>query len=416
MGSNISEAAAYACSGCSACVSVCPQGAIHLQLDSAGFYTAVIDDEKCTQCGLCQKVCTRYDAEINGEKLHNATLYALQSSDATVVKKCSSGGIAHELAKQAVLQGEKVIGVVYNTVTNRAEHRIIDKEDQLHAFDGSKYLQSNPKEAFKEALQEAKQDKNARFVVFGTPCQIAGLAKSSELQKSREQFLLVEIFCHGVPSYRLWEEQCRRIGKKLGTTQFDSVQFRYKKNDWHSYCLRVDAGGKTFYGAREKEIFWQVFFENILLGDSCYNCRMRKEVSMADIRLGDYWGARFQERSDGVSAVFACTERGQKAIRQLKQKIRLNCLESGSAEEMLAAQNMDGYHQQELHDKAMKVLSVEDVMAAIRAYRSELSMNQKMKRLLLSVSSTIPAGIRAKLRKANSSRMLRQSGRKRADE
>lgn len=413
MGSNISEAASYACSGCGACASVCPQGAIRLPLDSAGFYTAVIDEEKCTQCGLCQKVCTRYDAEIKGEKLHNTTLYALQSSDTSVVKQCSSGGIAHELAKQAVLQGEKVIGVVYNTVTNRAEHRIAETEEQLHAFDGSKYLQSNPEEAFKEALQKAKQDKNARYVVFGTPCQIAGLAKSSELQKTREQFLLVEIFCHGVPSYKLWEEQCRRIGRKLATTQFDSVQFRYKKNDWHSYCLRVDAEGKTFYGAREKEIFWQVFFENILLGDSCYHCRMRKDVSMADIRLGDYWGARYQERSDGVSAVFACTERGQKVIRQLAQNQRLHGMEPGSAEEMLAAQNMDGYHQQALHEKAMRVLETEaDVMAAIRAYRSELSGKQKIKRLLLSVSSIIPAEMRAKLRKANSSRLLRQSGRK----
>lgn len=367
-----------------------------------------MDSDKCINCGLCKKVCTRYDEKIQGVSLFDVPLYALQSGDETTVKNCSSGGIAHELAYQAICQNKQIIGVAYNTTTNQAEHRIADKTEHLVDFSGSKYLQSNPEQAFRTALNNARENKDAKYVVFGAPCQIAGFAKSSEIFNVRDQFLLIEIFCHGVPSYKLWDEQCKRIRKKLKVTKFDSVQFRYKKNDWHSYCLKVDADGKTYYGEREKTLFWQVFFENVLLGDSCYKCRMRQEKSMADIRLGDYWGRRFQHRSDGVSAVFACTERGREAVRGLEQNQVLNKFDAGDAAEMLSAQNMDGYHQQELHDKAMKALKSQiDVMKAIKTYRAGMSGKQKLKRVLLSVSTVIPSDLRAKLRKANSSRQLK---------
>lgn len=408
MCNNILAVSEYDCSGCGACTAVCPKTAVTLKLNDAGFYTATVDANKCINCGLCKKVCTRYDEEFKGISLYNVPFYAMQSKNKDTVKKCSSGGLAYELAYNAICQNKQVIGVAYNTMTDRAEHRIAYNAEDLVDFSGSKYLQSNPEQAFRTALNNAKNNKKAQYVVFGTPCQIAGFAKSCEAFNVREQFLLVEIFCHGVPSYKLWDEQCKRIRKKLKVSQFNSVNFRYKKNDWHSYCLKVDADGKTYYGARETTLFWQVFFENVLLGDSCYKCRMRQEKSMADLRLGDYWGKRFQSRSDGVSAIFVCSDRGGEALRCLHQSPVLNKFSSGDAAEMLSAQNMDGYHQQELHNKAMKILkSQDDVMKAVKVSRAGMSGKQKLKRILLLVSSIIPSDLRAKLRKANSSRQLK---------
>lgn len=401
----VSVPSEYACSGCGACVAVCPKKAIQLRLDDAGFYSACVDDELCVNCGLCKQVCTRYQESIEGVNLQDALLYAMQSSNGETVKRCSSGGIAHELSEVLIREGWKILGAVYNRETDRCEHAVADSVEALAAFDGSKYIQSDPQQAFCQAVDEAKQDNNARFAVFGTPCQIAGLANVTGQNHIRDQFLLVEIFCHGVPSYKLWDEQCRRIRKKLKAEKFDDVQFRYKKNDWHSYCLKVDAGGKTFYGSRENTLFYQVFFENVLLGDSCYNCRLRQEVSMADIRLGDYWGSTFQHRSDGVSAVFACTPRGEEAVARLGDKV---CrLEATDAATMLAAQNVKGYHQQALHDKAMAVLREQGIIPAVKTYRAGQTGKQKLKRVLLSISAMIPDGLRTKLRKANSSRQLK---------
>ena len=396
---SINRTSEYPCSGCGACVAACPKDAIRLEMDGAGFLTARVDESQCVDCGLCVQVCSRFLAEVHGADLRQAKLYAVQSADADTVKRCSSGGLAHELALEAVRSGSRAVGAVYDTGTDRVYHKIVDTEVGIGLLDGSKYLQSDPQRAFSEVIEEARRNRDARFTVFGTPCQIAGLAKACDQLQIRQQFLLVEIFCHGVPPYQLWEHQTERMRKKLGAERFDRVQFRYKKDDWHSYCIRADADGKTFYGARERELFWHVFFENVLLGDACMTCRLRKEISLADLRIGDYWGKRYQSRSDGVSAAFACTERGRAAMERLLAEGRLVALEPGTPEEMLRAQNMEGYHYTGLHDEAIAQLKTEGVLSAVHGYRSKEKSKQKLKRVLLLVSSLLPAGLRARLKK-----------------
>ena len=353
---NITKQTEYPCSGCGACTAVCPKNAIRLEMSDAGFLATQVDETICVRCSLCMKVCSRYDDRITGVDLRQTKLYAVQSTDAETVRRCSSGGLAHELALEAVRTGAKVVGAVYDLETNKVRHEIIETKSEISKLDGSKYLQSNPQAAFSKAVEETRRNPEARFTVFGTPCQIAGLAKLCAQLGIRNRFLLVEIFCHGVPTDKLWDYQLERMRKKLKTERFDSVLFRYKKDDWHSYCLRANANGKTFYGAREKELFWQVFFENVLLGDACLSCRLRKETSLADLRIGDYWGRRFQSRSDGISAAFACTERGEAAMEALLSAGRLTAMEPGTPEEMLKAQNMEGYHEKALHDQSMELL------------------------------------------------------------
>ena len=45
------------CCGCSACVSICPKQCITMQVDEEGFLYPWTDKEKCSNCGLCDKVC-----------------------------------------------------------------------------------------------------------------------------------------------------------------------------------------------------------------------------------------------------------------------------------------------------------------------------------------------------------------------
>ena len=393
------------CSGCGGCAAVCPRGAISLVMDDAGFYRASVREDLCVDCGLCLKVCARFTEQPAGVSLYDAKLYALQSAESATVHRCSSGGIAHELAARTLEAGGAVAGAVYDLSDNTVRHEIVTDEEHITKLDGSKYLQSCPDGAFRDVLRQAKTEHCA---VFGTPCQIAALSAAAEVRGVRDHLLLVEIFCHGVPSYLVWEESLKKVKKKLGTEIFDDVQFRYKKDDWHSYCLKISAGDKTHYGKRETELFWQVFFENVLLGDACQVCTARKEQSRADLRLGDYWGARFQSRSDGVSAVFACTDRGRAAVETLLNQGKVVALTASDAAEMLAAQNMAGYHHQALHQESMETLRRRGVKAAVAHYRKRQSGKQKLKRMLLTASAILPDPIRAKLRKANSSRSLRK--------
>lgn len=409
MNHNISSVvAAQNCAGCGACAADCPQHAITLRENCAGFYEACVDTALCVHCGRCLQICPRLHP-MQQRTLCEGRLFAAQSSSPDVVHACSSGGIAHELSIAFLEAGAYVGGAIYDLGTHRVRHTLISDISALSRLDGSKYLQSNPSEAFREALQLAATDCNTRFLLFGTPCQIAGLAAAAEKQHTREQFLLVELFCHGVPSYRVWDESVRTISDRLGTKAWDSVRFRYKKDDWHSYCLRVEAGQKHYYGKRERELFWQVFFENILLSDACWSCSARTERSCADLRLGDYWGTRFIRHSDGVSAVFAMTERGCAAMSRLLQERRIRTFEVGSADEMLLAQNMAGYQQTAIHHRAMEQLrGGVAVQTVVAQYRKSFTPKQKAKSFLLRLSAALPDSMRAKARKLLSGRTIRK--------
>lgn len=388
------------CSGCSACVSICPTKAIRLELNLAGFYEAVINEDKCIECGKCKKVCSRF-GYVSGISMYDAQHYAMQSTDETIIKSCSSGGLAHELSNWAIEEGQTVVGCVYDANSGKAKHVCVTNKENLEQLKGSKYLQSNASHAFSEVIERSLYNKEEKYVVFGTPCQIAGLAKTTEELKIREQFLLIEIFCHGVPTYHVWDMQLDKIKRELGENPKD-VQFRFKKEDWHSYCIKAQSGKKVWYGSREKEEFWHVFFENVLLNDACMICKERCEESLADIRLGDYWGYRFENHTDGVSAVFAMTEAGKKAIEILLLNQKVKALQSGDAKEMLASQNMAGYVMDKKHNEAMEILKkTGNVKKAIYFYRSLSSFKQTAKRIVLKISGYLPSGFKLKLRKIN---------------
>lgn len=405
------------CSGCSACIAVCPVHAIKLELDPAGFYHAVLDDECCIKCGRCTDVCSRFRNKKTGTDLHKAVLYAAQSTDPSTVRTSSSGGIAAEIAEYQIEQGNQICGVVYDYEKNRAAHVIVDSEEALDALKGSKYLQSDPSSAFSEIIHGAKADKYRQYTVFGTPCQIAGLSRAAELAGVREQLLLIEIFCHGVTSYKLWDAELEKIHAKLhGDIQ--SLRFRYKTVDWHSsYCIHAeDREGNAYNGTRERSEFWQIYFENILLSDACINCMERLDHSSADIRLGDYWGRRFQTNSDGVSAVFTNTEKGQEIIRKLIAEKRICTFEPGMADEMLAAQNMQTYLSGTIHQKSIdKLYHNVPIDNVIRYYLDNLSIKHKIKRSSMVLSSYLPDTVRVELHKRYSSIRLKISEKRTTD-
>ena len=43
------------CTGCMACVDICAKNAIHI-VDAIDAFNAVIDEGKCVNCGMCEKV------------------------------------------------------------------------------------------------------------------------------------------------------------------------------------------------------------------------------------------------------------------------------------------------------------------------------------------------------------------------
>ena len=92
------------CTGCGACIAMCPKGCIRFVENEEGFPYPLIDHTKCISCGACVRNCP---TEPDDDKKIKAAL-AGYSRDPEIQRSSSSGGIFSHLA-EAVLKKDGVI-------------------------------------------------------------------------------------------------------------------------------------------------------------------------------------------------------------------------------------------------------------------------------------------------------------------
>ena len=88
--------------------------------------------------------------------------------------------------------------------------------------------------------------KTTRIVFFGTPCQAASVDKILRKKKLRNQAIIVDLICHGVPSYYLWDKYLSELDKKYGTGDHPIVLFRSKEREWRRRRLMVAGNGRVY--------------------------------------------------------------------------------------------------------------------------------------------------------------------------
>jgi len=285
-------------------------------LDKNGFYQPEIANySKCTSCGLCFLVCSYSHNDLAVDKQDQTEGYAAWSNNDEIRHKCSSGGVAYELGKHFLKHGFKVCGVRYNVEQGRAEHYIADNEHDFQGSIGSKYLQSYTLNAFRLFKSEEK------YFVTGTPCQIDSLRRYIKLKKIEDNYVLMDFFCHGVPSMLLWKKYIKSIGKKIG--RFQRVSWRNKKFGWHNswaICIDGENNNSNYFSLWSKgDLFFKMFLGDSCLGKACYtHCKYKGDKSSADIRVGDLWGIKYKDNDNGVNGLLVITEKGKSVITNLE--------------------------------------------------------------------------------------------------
>lgn len=300
------------CSACGACYSICPVSAIKIELNQNGFYEAFIDEDKCISCGKCISVCPKYIDRENQIDRKTFSAYSFINNDKEILKGSSSGAVSWALIEIAFSKGYKIAGVEYDYSSNTAKTFFAEDLQQAKRSKGSKYLQADT-HIYKDILQ-----KSGKFIVFGTPCQLAGLAKAAQMLKRREDFLLVDCFCHGVPSYLMW----KKFLEHIGIEHPKEVVFRSKKGGWHNFYMEISDLNKKFSADVRTNPFYKLFFSDLILNDSCYSCKV-KSATFADIRIGDFWGSDYDLTEKGVSIVLPLSDLGKEWVDLLKVKGKL---------------------------------------------------------------------------------------------
>ena len=282
----ITEAIEMQCTGCGACVAVCPVGCITMVPDVDGFLYPRAEEDMCVHCELCSRFC--HAANIRDVSSDEPSVYCAYNKDEVDRMSSSSGGIFSALGKFVIYSGGAVYGAALAPDSTVVHARITTLEG-LAQMRGSKYVQSRIDASIYE---DVKTDLNngIRVLYSGTPCQIGALKYF--LSGSSELLYTVSVICHGVPSPKAWS-QYMRWQENTNRACVTQAYFRNKDSGWTNYSMKLCFdNGKTYRKSLREDPFLQAFLKNICLRETCYQCQYKgiEHLSDSDIILADWWG------------------------------------------------------------------------------------------------------------------------------
>lgn len=287
--------------------------------DSLGFLYPQIDNTKCTDCGLCEKVCSfRSDYDLS-DNLPEPLLYGLKHKTESERMKSQSGGAFALLSDWILEQNGVVYGAGYaddfTVLHKRAEDKL-----QRNEFRGSKYVQSDISDIFPLLTEDLKSKK---YVLFsGTPCQTAAIHSFVKLKKLDDSKLfLVDLICHGVPAPFVWKNYLMYLEQKFHD-KIIKTNFRDKQFGW-----RVPLEFYIFKSGKSISAFSYTFlyYKHIMLRLSCGKCPFTNYNRPSDITVGDFWGIEksnpdFAADNKGVSLVIVNSQKGKFLFDNIKDK------------------------------------------------------------------------------------------------
>lgn len=309
------------CSGCHACFNICPKNCIQMIPDEEGFLYPHVDKGQCIKCGLCENICPIIHKLQTNDSVTTNAIAAINLNE-DIRLRSSSGGIFTLIAEEVLNQGGVVFGAAFTEDFKAVHHIRVNNSGNLKKLRGSKYVQSNINDTYKQAKNFL--DTGFKVLFTGTPCQIAGLY--SYLQKDYKNLYTQDIICHGVPSPMLWEKYVEeRETKSASKTQ--QIFFRYKKYGWKIFSVLFKfSNNKSYVKTLREDSFMRLFLSNTCLRPSCYNCSFKSIHRPADITLADFWGIQnvLPEMDDdkGTSMILIHSEKGKQLISNINNYIK----------------------------------------------------------------------------------------------
>ena len=317
------------CTGCGACVNICPNKAVSMERNEEGFWESRIEETKCTECGRCRSVCHLAEGHLARDN-RMPSYYAAVSKDVDNVEHSSSGGIFFELCKKILGESGVVYGAVQESVFE-VVHRRAETQEQAELFRRSKYLESRTGTCYREV--EKDLEKGRKVLFSGVGCQIAGLY--CYLGKKYENLFTCEVVCHGIPSHLAYEKYLEEMEHRLGDAVCGIV-FRDKSRGWrnNSICESYKSGRKSLSSSSVHPLH-AVYLKGINMRSICGFCRYAHVPRTADITLADFWQYKGklvgEDWDEGISLIAVNNEQGEALLKGIADSILVESVEEEMA-------------------------------------------------------------------------------------
>ncbi len=309
------------CCGCNACGDVCAHHAITFQTDEEGFWYPEVNNELCTDCGLCEMVCPIL--QIGTLKKQNAEpsrVYGGYHKNITIRFDSTSGGAFSALANCMYKEGGYVSGAVFNEDFSVSNYVSNNKRD-LSKLRGSKYVQSSAiglYQTIKELLRAGD-----KVLACGSPCQMAALR--SYLRKDYDNLIIVDFLCRATNSPKVYRKYLDYL-EKTYNSKIIYIKAKNKDHGWRSLARKVVfASGEIYYGEGHDDHYRRGYHWNMYERPSCYDCQFKGLPRIADITLGDFWGIEkidpSLDKDLGTSMIMVNTSKGEAFFEKIKSKL-----------------------------------------------------------------------------------------------
>lgn len=314
------------CTGCGACASGCPKGAIHLLPDREGFLCPTVTDA-CVQCGHCTHVCPVLRRR---ESRPAPAVFAAWNPDDEIRMASSSGGIFFLLADYVLEGGGIVFGAALDEELH-VRHMAARNRQELQRLLGTKPVQSDLGDTFVRIRHHLELGRKVLF--SGTPCQVDALYHY--LGEHPDNLLTVDVLCSGVASPGVWDQllhsmayvkRRRPVGVTFSAKLPGSKERRFR-------VLFDD--NSTFDAPYEKSELGRGHRRHLILRPACHTCSYTTTDRPADLSLGHFAGLPKDfypdEQKKGISLLLVNSAKGARTLDVLPLKKEARTLDEAVA-------------------------------------------------------------------------------------
>lgn len=310
---NVGELDKNRCTGCSACMFLCPTACISMNPNTEGFFEPVIEEDQCIRC----KQCVAHCPALSPSTLRRPIKTYCGAGTEDLVKNSASGGAFVTIAKWFI---ENKSGVVYGAVldleTKTCHHMAANNLSELVLMQNSKYVQSN----LFQVMEACKENViNGKYVLFsGTPCQIDALYKY--LGKEYDHLYTMDLICHGTPSPMFFKKYLlNQMGDKIKNFRFrHKFDIMNKRSAYDIYVQKENWEEMIVPGM--EDVYYKLFLKGASYRESCYCCYYATDRRVGDITIGDCDSWRihtFFEKGEVTSAILLNTKKAVDLWNQL---------------------------------------------------------------------------------------------------